>query len=41
MENSKHYQRIKLEPHGDTITTTANHDGEVNARQIEGDKCHQ
>jgi len=22
MENSKHYQRIKLEPHGDTITTT-------------------
>jgi len=23
MENSKHYQRIKLEPHGDTITTTA------------------
>jgi hypothetical protein len=23
MENSKHYQRIKLEPHGDAITTTA------------------
>ena len=23
MENSKHYQRIKIEPHGDTITTTA------------------
>jgi len=23
MENSKHYQRIKLEPYGDTITTTA------------------
>ena len=22
-KNSKHYQRIKLEPHGDTITTTA------------------
>jgi len=23
MENSKHYQRIKLEPHDDAITTTA------------------
>ena len=23
MENSKHYQRIKLEPLGDAITTTA------------------
>jgi len=23
MVNSKHYQRIKLEPHGDTLTTNA------------------
>jgi len=22
MENSKHYQRFKPEPHGDTLTTT-------------------